>query len=659
MIGLWYVGLYAGVWFMLADLRRRGLPGRWLTDAALLTAIPVLLIACLQIAPWFPAWLHVRREGIDLVFAPIPPTSTIGNPNLLGAVLAMLIPLGLVRARRSNRRLDRFLWGLWLVLASSMLYLTYSRGAWMGAGASLITLGGLAVYREKRHLARRIRPVYFLPILVLIAVLLVLSASVFDTPRRGVSERFDIYGIAVQEFRSHPLTGTGLFTFGLSLLNHRSVPPLQPHAHAHNLILNVAAELGLAGLVAFLVTGLLIVRHGWRSLEQARDAAEWEYRAAGAASLIALLVHSMVDMPLMAPGNVLLMLMILAAWLEPLESSYRSMAAAYRIGAVVLWLVVLGAGWWFLRVDQKYNRGLRLLIEGNYSGGAESFKQVASTQPSLALYDAQIGYACGLAAYHGDGHCLQEGIRAYERALATEQPHAIWWANLAALYRQAGQADQAVEAMQQAAIYAPDEPDMWLNLGLMFEQQGQVEQAQDAYRHVLEARSLWGRAEFWDDTPLRQEVRAGYPIEPGPYQSAITFWTWRMSDRAVGVLEDFIAQDRSLATGYLAAARYYVETGQPDDAQNYLDAASLLIRTEPDWRAWVYYLRSELAQGQAQQDYLDAARELMLPDETGLAPFFYANDIAHFHFWHLATRGMLLPQLIALGPDPVLLDLLR
>jgi tetratricopeptide (TPR) repeat protein/O-antigen ligase len=677
-IGLWYAGLYAGVWFVLSDLRRRGLPGRWITDAALLTAIPLMSLALVQVVAWFPAWLALR---VNVAFAPPRPPSALGNPNALGAVLAMLIPFGLVRARWSPRRPDRFLWASWVIAALLVLYLTYSRGAWLAAASALLTLAALRLSRSGhanmatwrawwRSRPGRIRLRVALAAgtgVTLALVLLAAASGEFNTPRRETGARRAFYEIAWQEFERHPLTGTGPFTFGLSLLDHRSIPPDQPHAHAHDLVLNVAAEMGLPGLIALTITVFLIAHYGRRALRSTDDAATWAHTAACGAAFVALGVHSLVDMPTMFPAVTLLMLGILAAGLvQPGEEQAgaqhgRLERAVRRILPLAAWSAVLATGWWSARVYADYIRGERLLLDRAYQRGADLLGEVSHTEPNLALYHAEYGYACGLAAFHGDATYLQRGIDAYRRALVLEAPHAVWWANLAALYSQAGQGDQAVEAMRQATRYAPEDPDLWLNLGVYYEAQGSTEQARQSYRRVLELDSRWGYSGFWSETALRQVLLAAYPLEPTPYMQAQALWRAGREGPALAVLEGTIDHDPTQPGPYISIARLYVAAGELDRAQDYLDAARVLVHTEHD-RAWIQVVEAELALARSDQAgwtaHLHEARDLLWPDATGY-PLVYGRDIALFQFLRLRVTGALLPQLVVLSPDPLLVDLLR
>jgi O-antigen ligase len=73
--------------------------------------------------------------------------------------------------------------------------------------------------------------------------------------------RSDIWRVAWHDLEAHPLLGSGDGSFGEQWLRHRSEP--DPAVAAHNLYLETAAELGIAGLVllvAFLTTAFAAAR---------------------------------------------------------------------------------------------------------------------------------------------------------------------------------------------------------------------------------------------------------------------------------------------------------------------------------------------------------------------------------------------------------------
>ena len=90
LIGLWFVGVYLGVWYIVQDALANGALKRGLlVDAFLFAGLLVLIFGYIQLG----------SSSFDLAQFRLPrPGSTIGNPNSLGAYLIVLIALAAGRA---------------------------------------------------------------------------------------------------------------------------------------------------------------------------------------------------------------------------------------------------------------------------------------------------------------------------------------------------------------------------------------------------------------------------------------------------------------------------------------------------------------------------------------------------------------------------------
>jgi putative inorganic carbon (HCO3(-)) transporter len=173
----------------------------------------------------------------------------------------------------------------------AMLLLTQSRGAWMGAAVAVWVM---SLYRWPRL-------IWLAPAgaLGLAGVVWRVGPALVAAGLDGHMGRFELWSRSLDLVRDMPYTGAGAGTFE-AILDTQF--PFYLHGawveHAHNLLLQVAVDLGLPGLIAVLALLGLVLGCAW-------DAAR-RYRATGAhalavlswaglASIVAIGVHGAVD----------------------------------------------------------------------------------------------------------------------------------------------------------------------------------------------------------------------------------------------------------------------------------------------------------------------------------------------------------------------------
>ena len=227
------------------------------------------------------------------------------HPNIVAGTLAPFIPLALALAffaERGGRRHvgKRVLLVLLAALLSLTVFLTQSRGAWLGLGMGMLVFMLLLNRRW-----------WWLVLLCGLAV--VVAVSVFwgagleeaflrlDTTGSGTS-RLEVWNRALYMIRDMPFTGVGLGTFSLILDTFYPSFLAGPGAripHAHNLFLQVAVDLGLPGMFAFTI---LFVNSLGMTLQAYRcDEHRSFLRGLSAgvfSALIVVAVHGFFDAPL-------------------------------------------------------------------------------------------------------------------------------------------------------------------------------------------------------------------------------------------------------------------------------------------------------------------------------------------------------------------------
>ncbi len=237
---------------------------------------------------------------------------TFGSPNNLALVLERAAPVALALAvvaslstsikapgRWGWRRAPgtRTLWLLALVLMGSVLILTWSRGAWLGA------LLGLAVASrpmwEHARPGRRLAAIA-LPIVALAAVVAVTGIDRIGQLLRigdsGAVSRLAIWDSAWRMARDNWLFGLGPDNF---LTHYRDY--MRPEAwrepnisHPHNLLLDAWVSLGVVGLVA-LVAVLALFWRDWSQIRRPAAGRSDPLAFGLAGAMTAALIHGLVD----------------------------------------------------------------------------------------------------------------------------------------------------------------------------------------------------------------------------------------------------------------------------------------------------------------------------------------------------------------------------
>jgi O-antigen ligase len=125
-----------------------------------------------------------------------------------------------------------------------------------------------------------------------------------------------------------PLTGTGLNTFGVSMLFYQSTHLHEFYAEAHNDYLQLAAEGGL--LVGVPVVALLVVAGAEiarRLRDPGRGAVPW-VRVGAVTGLVAVGLQDLVDFSLQLPGTAMLFCVLAAIALSRDGATARSVRSS-------------------------------------------------------------------------------------------------------------------------------------------------------------------------------------------------------------------------------------------------------------------------------------------------------------------------------------------
>lgn len=226
-------------------------------------------------------------------------TPGAANANRIAGAIVVLLPLSVALALYggwSRRRWPRLLCTLLALANLVVLVLTQSRGGYMAGAAALALL----------LLLRWPRLIYILPLVTLgvgFAIYRVGLATITDlfsaeTVMGGLDARLELWSRALYAISDFPFTGIGIGTF------ERVIPLLYPYflispdtaiPHAHNLLLQVAVDLGIPGLIAYLALYLSACAIAAQALSRPDLPLARALAAGSLGSFLALFVHGLVD----------------------------------------------------------------------------------------------------------------------------------------------------------------------------------------------------------------------------------------------------------------------------------------------------------------------------------------------------------------------------
>ncbi|MDX2231370.1 MAG: IctB family putative bicarbonate transporter [Leptolyngbyaceae cyanobacterium bins.349] len=313
-VGLQKLTLYLLFFALLARVLRSPRMRSWVITVFLLTALAVSVYGIQQ---WF--------MGTDALATWVDPESPLskttrvysylGNPNLLGGYLVPAVVFSIVAF---------FAWPSWMckglalvmtAVNGACLMLTFSRGAWIGLVVSMLVLALLLAHWWSIYLPRFWRT-WALPMVLGTSVGVVLLAIVVVEPLRdrvtsifagrGDSSnnfRINVWMAVLDMIRDRPVWGIGPGNNAFNKIYPLYQRPRFSALSAYSIVLEVAVETGLIGLVAFLWLIFVTLAQGWKALNRLRETSNLAgfWLIGAIAALIGMFSHGLFDTVLYRP----------------------------------------------------------------------------------------------------------------------------------------------------------------------------------------------------------------------------------------------------------------------------------------------------------------------------------------------------------------------
>ncbi|KKZ11114.1 MAG: hypothetical protein TH68_09390 [Candidatus Synechococcus spongiarum 142] len=312
--GLLKLVLYLGVWAMAARLLTQcrswwnpilaGLLLGGLAEAVL--ALRQLQGGAVALATW--------SDEASILLGTERLYGSLGNPNLLGGYLVPIIPLALGAALHWRSWPSRLFAAGTAGLAGLTLVLTYSRGAWLGLGAGLTSFVLLWAWFSLPRLRWR-RQAIFCSLLLATLIGAVAVAGLLEPLQvrllsglagRGDSSinfRINVWLASWQMARDYLWTGIGPGQDAFNRIYPLYQQPTFNALSAYSMPLELAVELGIAGLLSGIVIFCHAIHQGLRQLKASvatTGARVWP-RISALAAVVGLGAHGLVDTIFLRP----------------------------------------------------------------------------------------------------------------------------------------------------------------------------------------------------------------------------------------------------------------------------------------------------------------------------------------------------------------------
>lgn len=491
-----------------------------LRRAVLIAGVTVACFALASVWRQWQGWLDLVRAvdgGVSratLLPPSVPRVEGVGShPNVLGAVLAIATPF-FVLSFGATRRLERAAAAVGLVIALAALFFTLSRAAWVAAAAGTCVTAAGMVLGSGRTL--RLRPVLG-GTGVLVALALVAAAALGGARpdwlfRDSLDPRADMRRAGIEMFKERPLTGNGPGLYVALYPRHDGAYPFAA-VHSHNVAVQIAADYGLAGLLAgALMLGATAALFVWRFVRG--DAAQRRLVAGASGAVTAFLVHGLADAPHLFPEVLLLLAiavgLVLRAGDERLPVRWRRVAGAIRLGSAVPVVAVLAGVvliplWWHNdRAAAEHQRSVRAAVAQRWDEAVLASRRAVDRDPRLAAYELQLGasYAARYSQW-GDPSDRDLAIAAYERGLAREPRNGAALVDLATLKLEADDIAGARSATESLRQVAGRDELLQLAYAVLVQRTSTPEQAIETYAGLLVLNPTLALTPFWRDDEFR------------------------------------------------------------------------------------------------------------------------------------------------------------
>ncbi len=285
-LGLWKAYFIEPVilYYMIANALQSNVERRWLVYVLGLSVVGVGLYALGQYLGWFHSpepWISEFPKRVSSFF---------DYPNAVGLFVTPIIGMFLGFLTLKKHRYNPWFSGLVIAIGLAALFFSFTRGAALGVAAALIFLG---LFSQRR------KWVWLVLLITVIASLLIPTTrdqiqSIVNVTDVSTDVRVVLWEGTWNLLKANPIFGAGLAGFPELYDQYRLIKHTELLLYPHNIFLNFWTELGLAGLLAFLLLIISFYATGFQNKKHGRGSV---LSLSLLSAMTALIVYGLVEAP--------------------------------------------------------------------------------------------------------------------------------------------------------------------------------------------------------------------------------------------------------------------------------------------------------------------------------------------------------------------------
>ncbi len=216
-------------------------------------------------------------------------TSFYDFPNAVGLFLGPVVTIGLVHLFRPVKEItfsatgQRWFWGLVSALGLVTVILAKTEAALVAIPAAILLVSFLCKSTRKFTI-----PFAILLAIVAFAITPVKEKLLLEDYSGGI--RLSQWRETAELLKDHALFGTGLSGYPTALAPYHQDTWIEIFQYPHNIFLNIWVELGLLGLVAFVLLAITVLRNFLQNRNDPTTIIAFT-------ALLEMLIHGLVDVP--------------------------------------------------------------------------------------------------------------------------------------------------------------------------------------------------------------------------------------------------------------------------------------------------------------------------------------------------------------------------